>query len=100
MSNMKLTLLMVAVSIAQACLACNYNRLSRVPNYASITSPKKVLDIPQAHGICIAPNGNYAVVTWNSAGKVYMYRSSGEQLALAIEILVTVFLLINTFMYN
>lgn len=50
--------------------------MSQVPNYTSITSPKKVLDIPQAHAIRIGPNDNYAVVSWNSAaGKVH---SSGE----------------------
>ena len=70
-----LSLLMVAVCITQA---CNKRVMPRVPNYSCMTSPKKILDIPKAHGICIAANGNFAVVSWNTAGKVYMYRNSGQ----------------------
>ena len=76
-----LSLLMVAIvliGITTQAFACNYERMSRSPNYAKITTPKKILNIPQAHGICVAPNGNFAVVSWNNAGKIYMYYSCGK----------------------
>ena len=76
-----LSLLMVAfvlIGITTHASACNYERMSRTPNYAKLTTPRKVLNIPQAHGICIAPNGNFAVVSANTAGKVYLYYSCGK----------------------
>ena len=76
---MMIKFLIVAVCIAEAYSGgCGqYKRMSRVPNYQAISSPKKTLNIPKAHGICFAANGNFAVVSWNTAGKVYMYCSSG-----------------------
>ena len=85
-----LSLLMVAIvliGITTQAFACNYERMSRSPNYAKITTPKKILNVPQAEqkilipwhdGICVAPNGNFAVVSWNNAGKIYMYYSCGK----------------------
>ena len=76
-----LSLLMVAIvliGITAQASACNYERMSRTPNYAKLTTPRKVLNIPNAHGICVAPNGNFAVVSWNTAGKVYLYYSCGK----------------------
>ena len=55
-----LSLLTVAVAIITSAFACNYERMTRSPNYAAIASPKKVLSIPQPHGICVAPNGIFA----------------------------------------
>ena len=68
----------VLIGITTHASACNYERMSRTPNYAKLTTPRKVLNIPQAHGICIAPNGNFAVVSANTAGKVYLYYSCGK----------------------
>ena len=82
MSSMKLlsllTVAIVLIGITTQAFACYYERMSRSPNYAKITTPKKILNIPQAHGICVAPNGNFAVVSWNNAGKIYMYYSCGK----------------------
>ena len=73
-----LTVAIVLIGITTQAFACNYERMSRIPNYAKITTPKKILNVPQAHGICVAPNGNFAVVSWNNAGKIYMYYSCGK----------------------
>ena len=76
-----LSLLTVAiVLIGITTQACNYERMSRIPNYAEIGKPKQALNIPQAQGICVAPNGNFAVVSWNKAGKIYLYLSCGKPL--------------------
>ena len=68
----------VLIGIITQAFACNYERMSRIPNYARITTPKKVVNIPGAHDICFAPNGNYAVISWNGAGKIYMYYGCGK----------------------
>ena len=73
-----LTVAIVLFGITTQAFACNYERMSRIPNYAKITTPKKILNVPNAHGICVAPNGNFAVVSWNNAGKIYMYYSCGK----------------------
>ena len=73
-----LTVAIVLIGITTQAFACNYERMSRSPNYAKITTPKKILNIPQAHGVCVAPNGNFAVVSWNNAGKIYIYYSCGK----------------------
>ena len=54
-----LTVAIVLIGITTQAFACNYERMSRIPNYAKITTPKKILNVPQAHGICVAPNGNF-----------------------------------------
>ena len=81
-SSMKLfSLLMVAIvliGITTQAFACNYERMSRIPNYAKITSPKKSFSIPNAHGICVAPNGNFAVMSYNNAKKIRIYYSCGK----------------------
>ena len=38
---------------------------SNVPNYAGMHKPKRVLTMREVHGICIAPNGNFATVSFN-----------------------------------
>ena len=73
-----LTVAIVLIGITTQAFACYYERMSRSPNYAKITTPKKVLNIPQAHGICVAPNGNFAVVSWNNAKKIRIYYSCGK----------------------
>ena len=81
-SSMKLlsllTVAIVLIGITTQAFACYYERMSRSPNYAKITTPKKTLNIPNAHGICVAPNGNFAVVSWNNAKKIYIYYSCGK----------------------
>ena len=78
-----LFLLVVAIAligIVTQALACNYERMSRIPEYSEINKPKKSFKIPQAHGICVAPNGNFAVVSWNNAGKIYLYSACGKRM--------------------
>ena len=64
-----LTVAIVLIGITTQAFACNYERMSRIPNYAKITTPKKILNVPNAHGICVAPN---------NAGKIYMYYSCAK----------------------
>ena len=73
-----LTVAIVLIGITTQAFACNYERMSRSPNYAKITTPKKILNIPQAHGICVAPNGNFAVMSHNNAKKIRIYYSCGK----------------------
>ena len=58
--------------------ACYYERMSTVPSYAGIDKPKQMLNVPKAHGICVAPNGNFAVVSWNKEGKISFFLSCGK----------------------
>ena len=71
-----LTLAIVLIGITTQAFACNYERMSRIPNYAKITTPKKIFNIPNAHGICVAPNGNFAVVSLNK--RIHIYYSCGK----------------------
>ena len=73
-----LTVAIVLIGITTQVFACNYERMSRSPNYAKITTPKKILNVPQAHGICVAPNGNFAVISHNNARKIRIYSSCGK----------------------
>ena len=73
-----LTVAIVLIGITTQAFACNYERMSRSPNYAKITTPKKSFNIPQAHGICVAPNGNFAVMSENNAKKIRIYYSCGK----------------------
>ena len=76
---MKLTVAIVLIGITTVkALECDYERMSRSPNYAKITTPKKDLNISQAHGICVSPEGNFAVVSWNFAKKIHIYYSCGK----------------------
>ena len=50
------------------------------PNYAKITTPKKTLSVPNAYGICVAPNGNFAVISHNGGKKLRLYYSCGKML--------------------
>ena len=74
-----LTVAIVLIGITTQAFACYYERMSRSPNYAMITKPKKTLSVPNPHGICVAPNGNFAVVLHNyKAKKVRIYYSCGK----------------------
>ena len=73
-----LTVAIVLIDITTQAFACNYERMSRSPNYAKITTPKKTLNIPNVHGICVAPNGNFAVMSANGVKKVRIYYSCGK----------------------
>ena len=77
-----LTVAIVLIGITTQAFACNYERMSRIPNYAKITTPKKILNIPRAHGICVAPNGNFAVVSNIDAKKIRIYYSCGKLMKL------------------
>ena len=79
MSSMKLFfLLTVVITLTTQTFAYNYERMSRSPNYAAIAAPKKVLTIPRPHGVCVAPNGIFATVSWNNVGKIYFFYSCGK----------------------
>ena len=73
-----LTVAIVLIGITTQAFACYYERMSRSPNYAMITTPKKTLSIPKAYGICVAPNGNFAVISHDNAKKVRIYYSCGK----------------------
>ena len=73
-----LTVAIVLIGITTQAFACYYERMSRSPNYAMITKPKKAISVPNAHGICVAPNGNFAVMMWNHAKKIRIYYSCGK----------------------
>ena len=73
-----LTVAIVLIGITTQAFACNYERMSRIPNYAEITTPKKTLNIPNVYGICVAPNGNFAVMSLNNAKKIRIYYSCGK----------------------
>ena len=77
-----LTVAIVLIGITTQVFACNYERMSGSPNYAKITTPKKILTIPDAHGICVAPNGNFAVMSVNRAKKIRIYYSCGKLMKL------------------
>ena len=72
-----LTVAIVLIGITTQAFACYYERMSRSPNYAMITTPKKTLNIHKAHGICVAPNGNFAVMMWD-VKKIRIYYSCGK----------------------
>ena len=73
-----LTVAIVLIGITTQAFACYYERMSRSPNYAKITTPKKVLNIANANDICVAPNGNFAVTSWNNLKKIRIYYSCGK----------------------
>ena len=73
-----LTVAIVLIGITTQAFACYYERMSRSPNYAMITKPKKAISVPNVYGICVAPNGNFAVMMWNSAKKIRIYYSCGK----------------------
>ena len=55
-----------------------------IPNYAALTHPKKVLSIPQAHGICVAHNGHFAIISWNTDRKFRIFDSHAGLMKTAI----------------
>ena len=55
-----------------------YDRMSRLPIYDNIQEPKKILNIPQAHGLCVAASGDFAIIPYNLGGKFYLYHSCGK----------------------
>ena len=73
-----LTVAIVLIGITTQAFACYYERMSRSPNYAMITKPKKAISVPNVYGICVAPNGNFAVMMWNHAKKIRIYYSCGK----------------------
>ena len=77
LSLLTVAIVLIGITTVKA-LECDYERMSRSPNYAKITTPKKILNIPNAIDICVAPNGNFAVMSWNTAKKIRIYYSCGK----------------------
>ena len=75
-----LPLLAVVIVLTTQAFACNYDRISRDPNYAEISKPKSTLRINGVHGICVAPNGDIAVVSYNKGSNVRIYYSCGKMM--------------------
>ena len=75
--------IIVLIGAAKQALACNYDRISRLPVYDNIQESKKILNIPQAHGFCVAANGDFAVIPFNSKGKFYLYHRCGNLMRVA-----------------
>ena len=70
--------IIVLFGAAKKALACDYDRMSRLPIYDNIQEPKKILNIPQAHGLCVAASGDSAIIPYNLGGKFYLYHSCGK----------------------
>lgn len=72
--------IIVLFGAAKQALACNYGRITRLPVYMynNIQEPKKILNAPQARGLCVAANGDFAVIPFNPKGKFYLYHSCGK----------------------
>ena len=68
---------------AKQALACDYDRISHLPVYDNIQEPKKILNIPQAHGLCVASSGDFAIVPYNMGGKFFLYHSCGKLMRVA-----------------
>ena len=83
---MKLSLLLAAfvlTGILGGALGCGRlagNDTPRVPNYADISKPKRIINgIAGAHGICIARNGNFAIIPYKKGfDKFFLYDSCGN----------------------
>ena len=67
--------LMLATVLVGKVYGCNFQRL---PRYKDITQPTRILSVPQAHGICVASDGKFAVVPWNTNGKFHLFYGSGR----------------------
>ena len=70
--------IIVLFGAAKQALTCHYDRISRVPDYDNIQEPKKILNIPQAHGLCVAASGDFAIIPYNMGGKFFLYHSCGK----------------------
>ena len=70
--------IIVLFEAAKQALACDYDRISRLPVYDNIQEPKKILNIPQACGLCVAASGDFAVIPYNLGGKFFLYHSCGK----------------------
>ena len=75
-----LSLLTVATALTTLAFACNYERIKQDPKYDEIDKPKKTLNVPRPHGICVAPNGDIAIVSHVKGSKVYIYYSCGKMM--------------------
>ena len=72
-----LSLLAVVIVLTTQTLACNYERIYHDPKYAEISKPKKSISVPMARGVCVAPNGDFVIVTHN---KIHIYYSCGKSI--------------------
>ena len=78
-SSMKLlSLLAVVIVLTTQAFACNYDRINRDPKYSEISKPKHILRIAGPEGTCVAPNGDFAVVSRGIRNVVHIYYSCGK----------------------
>ena len=77
MHNLPLQLLLAALILVGGAHCCNYERMTNVPSYKDITTPKKVLDVSRPHGICVADNGIFAVTFYARNGFFHLYYECG-----------------------
>ena len=73
-----LSLLLLAAILVGGAYCCNYERMTSAPRYKDITTPKKVLNLPHPHGICVAENGIFAVMFHVKNGFFHLYYSCGK----------------------
>ena len=69
---------MMLLGLTTSTFGCNYKRIFRSPNYGSITTPKKSLNVPLPAGICVADDGRFAVISWRRNGKFFLFHSCGK----------------------
>ena len=57
-----------------------------IPNYATVnvTQPKRVIPVPQPHRICVAQNGRFAVISFNSKNKFRIFDPQGDLIRTAV----------------
>ena len=73
-----LFLLLPAAVLLSTAFCCNYERMATLPRYKDITTPKKVFNLPNPHGICVADNGIFAVMFHVKNGFFHLYYSCGK----------------------
>ena len=69
--------MLATVFVSTAC-GCNFERMYRSARYEDISQPKRILTVPRAHGICVASDGNFAVIPDNKNGNFYLFYSCGK----------------------
>ena len=62
--------------------SCGPMRMKNVPNYKNITDgkPKKAINVPSPHGVCVADNGIFAVVPYMTTKSFHLYYGCGKQM--------------------
>ena len=78
MKSYSFPLLMLATVFVGTACGCNFERMFRSPRYEEITQPKRILTVPQPHGVCVASDGKFAVIPWNKNRNFYLFYSCGK----------------------